>query len=735
MNSANTVTMNQYETEAAEAEGAWHINRAREIADGLQDFSTQLKAWREEDIKNKQQKGKLLARKHKQVDAQRLIEIEAALQDTTLKEFQIQKLKEEQLKLHGVDVYPEASRIEHLSPHAQVGYVSEKLRIAGNIIPEHLNHYMQNSDQKMTVNGITFSPKKLREHNIQGVAFKEAALQYGLSEIEEKMGINRFSPEILELSGYNKARQTAVDTLNQKFRERYNIDASMKTRAQGDLAWHTGKKTGFDLYMWHLKTRNTVSDKNVLLKNQGAWTHIMGHLTKQGVALGNSNYADYIGELEIPDAWAKELGIKPGKKFKDHWPEKVKDLRANIDKGLADIVDAALDANEDKANKLTLLIKKRIFDDPDSITQQQIFAWEEEYRKIGEPMPKELKDWPTLNERNAARDKVRIQQMIDSQNGFYTTQDLAPYHPSAAQEFRKEALRLEQAKTNELDGKGVIQTELNTVWTDMGKKNNEKTPEYTNALNNANRDYERKLWKYYNSGHSIERAHDLALYGTKGEAKNLQTQESFMEEGVITHIENLQAKNKYVREGILTKAETSAAREMENAIGVAKKELFIDKNIVESQVIGGAYGRSMLTQIMQNMKYAGPRRGLQMSTEAINYYKGIMRGRNIKLEGGYWGLIDKQLKAIGHPGLTGSEIRPPVVDLSQRFYHSEYNPWTDEENGSLGYEALVSDVLSAYSQESLEGYLDGTFMLQEAYDFDLGESWFRTDEALLYGGS
>ena len=48
-----------------------------------------------------------------------------------------------------------------------------------------------------------------------------------------------------------------------------------------------------------------------------------------------------------------------------------------------------------------------------------------------------------------------------------------------------------------------------------------------------------------------------------------------------------------------------------------------------------------------------------MDEGALAYYQGIARGRNAR-EGGWWGIVDAQLKAAGHEGLNGGKKPIPM---------------------------------------------------------------------------
>ena len=65
---------------------------------------------------------------------------------------------------------------------------------------------------------------------------------------------------------------------------------------------------------------------------------------------------------------------------------------------------------------------------------------------------------------------------------------------------------------------------------------------------------------------------------------------------------------------------------------------------------------------MSNIEKYGEK-GIWMDKGVIQYYTGIARGLNTKKTGGWWGIVDAQLKANGHPGLSAAGQRPAAVDL------------------------------------------------------------------------
>ncbi len=318
----------------------------------MKNFSSTLAEWRQKDIENKKEEGIQLARQHRTEDAVKLIELQQELSTVKEQDTRYHEIKAEMLKLSGPDVYPEADRLAKLSPYQQVGYATEKLRVFNGSFDDKLAYMMQNSDQAITIQGVTFTPRELRENNITGLPFKEAAIHLMAEQLKEESGIYNFSDEILALAGTTTAIQKAKDNQMEKFRERYNIDSSMQTRAQAVAEWNRSERTGEDLYRLLLQQSATVNKNNKILGNSGAWDNVMSQLTMEGVALADPGYADTIGNLPIPPDLAARMGIKQGTTFKEQWPGRFNKLKTNIRAGYVTAVDAELKFQKADGKKL-----------------------------------------------------------------------------------------------------------------------------------------------------------------------------------------------------------------------------------------------------------------------------------------------------------------------------------------------------------------------------------------------
>ena len=655
--SSNTTLANQYETNAAISEGNWHIDHARKVADGLEQFSTTLKEWRKKDIEKKLERGKQEARRERTENAQRLIEISEELKTVKAEDTRFHELKAEQLKLAGPDGYPEADRLAKLSRWGQVGYAREKIRVFNESFDDQLTHWMQNSEQAITIQGITFTPKEMRDHNINGLPFKEAAIEVGTEFLREQAGMNRYTPEMHALAGTSDSITAAKEGLLEKYRERYNIDSSMQTRAQASLDWSHSARTGDDLYRLLLKNSATVNESNQILGNAGGWDQVMAHLAQEGVALSDPTYADKIGSLEIPPALAQKIGAKPGTTYAQQWPQRFAALKSSIKKGYVDATNAELKYQKADGVDLEADFIKEARKRP--LSKKEVNEWKRKFGQAGLPVAAGVTNYETISDRDEREDKEAIEALMASQNGYITNEQLDSFHPEAALEYREKASKLEKAALKEFDAEKKIKAHLDTAFTNMGIKGNEKSPAYIEAMANAKADYAKKYNMYVGMGYEPEMASHLALHADSVETQDGKPIPDSM--GVLTEIRKNGEGSKYVITGQSIEQSLKPGHLRVGQIKMAKDEILNDASSVTKKVIGGDYGHRQITTIKNNIDKYGPR-GLYMDKGALEYYKGITRGRSAR-EGGYWGLIDAQLKAVGHEGLNPNS-RPAILDIT-----------------------------------------------------------------------
>ena len=193
----------------------------------------------------------------------------------------------------------------------------------------------------------------------------------------------------------------------------------------------------------------------------------------------------------------------------------------------------------------------------------------------------------------------------------------------------------------------------------MGIKGNEKSLVYVEAFANAKHDYANKYNRYVAMGYAPAQASHLALYadGVKDKETGEQLPDSI---GVLKEIESKLENSKYVVVGQSIEQSAKPGDMRVVQIRMGKEQISTNPNSVTTQVIGGAYGKKQLNNIQANIEKYGPR-GLYMDQSALQYYKGIARGRNPR-EGGWWGIVDAQLKANGYAeGL--SQSRPNAVSF------------------------------------------------------------------------
>ena len=728
-------------TAMAERRGRTGIEEARDVASKLSDFSTTLGEWKERDIKQKIEEGVADAKKARLDKAKKLSgyakkvqEIEAAkAEQKILDEFDSVKaqdtafhqMKADMLDLGGESAYPDADRIAGLSPWQQVGYAKEKLRAFNDTFDDKLEHTMQNSEKAITIQGHTFTAKELRENNIQALPFKEAAVQVMTEDIRKAAGIDRFSPEMLKLAGTEEAVQKSVDSQMAKYRERYNIDASMNTRAKAQQEWNNSEKTGDDLHRLILINSATVDKNNKILGNSGGLDQAFAILQKEGIADGTTAKADHYGALELPEALRKKLGAKPGTTFEQQWPGRFSKLRSDIKAGYASAVEAELKFQKADGKKLEagfIQAGKNAAKEGRTLTTKEVNDWKRQFSDAGVPVPNGVLKYETATMQDQRESAELLKAQLASQNGRLTRQQLEAAHPLAAAEYWDKLEKWEASDLKAFGAQDKIKGHLNTVWTDMGLKGNEKSPAYIEAFENAKADYARQYNDYIAMGHPPRLASYWALRGKPGEAKNAEGEPISDAMGVLTEIEQNGANNKYVRTGQSVEELIEPGDIRVANIKLGKEQMRDNPDIINSGVIGGYYGRRQLNSIKENIDKHGTWLGLRKDKGARQYYEGLARGRSHD----WMGLVDAQLKADGHPGLW-PDGRPTLVNFFRGKDDNEQTVVAPE------VQPLVKSAASAGRYPSPTSYIYQRGLIKDGQHFGSGFSYWDNPNELAPG--
>ena len=640
----NTSQAQAFETENANNMSRWHTDRANKVIDGLSGFSKILQKERKKQIEKAKQKGAQLAREDRAVDAHRLLELEQLIPTLKEEDRNYHELKAEYIKLQGINAYPEADRLAKLSHYQQYGYTQERLKNAMDSYGDSLNYRMQNGETPYELNGVTYTAKQIRANNIQSLPLKEALLEVESAKLRKEMGLDEFSPEILELVGVNKTIDKAKSAYLGKVRKRYSIDASFQTQAQSAIAWKNSGKTGADIHHFLVTTGSTVDKDGNLLGNEGAWSAFMKVAAKEGIAIGDPGYADTIGNLPIPMELARKVGAKPGTTYAQHWPKRFADLKSSIKKGYVEVTNQELKFQKAEGTKLEAdFIEEARKGD---LTSAQVNEWKRKFGAVGLPIPAGVTNYETVSDRDEREDKDTLEALIASNNGRITHAELDQFHPKAALEYREKATNFEKADLKAFDADKKIKAHLDTAFTNMGIKGNEKSPAYVEAMANAKADYARKYNNYVAMGYSAEQASHLALHAQQ--VMDKESGEALPDSmGVLTEIRTNGEGSKYVITGQSLEKDIKAGHLRVARIASGKQEMRDDPTIIFNGTIGGDYGQKQLNSVIQNLEKHGVQKGLHMDKGAIQYYKGLARGRDHN----WMGLLDAQLKANGHEGL------------------------------------------------------------------------------------
>ena len=685
----NTKQAQQFETENANNIAQWHRDRANKVIDGLSSFSETLQQERKKQIERAKGRGEQAFHEQKEVDAKRFLELKQLERDLKLDAIQKNELKRLTLRIEGVNAYPDADRISKLSHYEQFGYARAKLKNRMDSWEDTLNYRMQNSETPYEWNGVTYTAKDIRNSNVNSYALKEALLHAESAQLKKEMGLNNFSPELLELVGVNKTIQDAKDGYLGKIKKQYTIEASMKTQAQAEVTWHDSEKTGIDVHHYLSTVNPTTNKKGVLLDNAGALDYFFAIQVKEAIRKGGDlSELHALRDEPIPDLMRKQLNLPVGATFGDHWGKRFEAAERSIADGHTEVVDNLLKNQETKGKQLTVAFDADVeakYREGRSLTSREVNNWMDQYAAIGAKIPEKVKDYQTNSERSAEKDKEAIENHIKL-NGGITNAELDHFHPFAAGEFREKANAFEKRRYEKYGADDKIRGALDNTFSDMGVRDREKSIAYQTAYHNAKRDYQMQVAEYISFGIPEETAHHWALHGPqdkKGDPfLNDDNQPMFGGRlGVMTEIVTNGENSKYTRAGL--HVEGSIGDEMTRlrfAMNV-EKELAASKepwNLRKTKILGGDYGQKQLDAIKANIKRYGFNRGMAMSKEHIQFYKAIMAGRNLK-EGGWWGLIHDQLM-VDDPTSGGLQRNQTVNSILPLWTRKVVTPDGEEED-------------------------------------------------------
>ena len=691
------------------------IEHGEDLSQGAKDLKT---------IKQAQEVGEL-AFEFKTIDEQQRV---------------MEQLKSDMLDSQGPDSNFHARRMSDLSGARLVGFNKERLRQVGLQWPDLLQNKLNNSTDKIRLpEGLEFTAAELRGKPLT-LPMKEAAIYTLSDQLYEEMGLGRYSSAMLELQGItgkNGIIQKTKDSMLASARKDYNIMAGSNDRKRADIAWKTGSKDGDALALYHLTVSNTFDHKGGRMTRGAAWKHVLGTIIGEGM-VDDDKAIEQIRNLmneEIPDWLRTQMGLKIGTTYGDQWGPQFNQAISDIKKNVTDARNAENKWLKSDGVAIENQFLREGATQPENLTVDRVEEYKDAFTSIGQPVPQSIMKFQTASERDKNKDTIEIKAMIAAQNGYYNNNQLNGFNQEAALEFRKEADRIEKAALTDFQAQEIIKANLNTVFTDMGKTAFHKTPEYLYSLANALEDYEQQFFSYVGSGmYTPKEASHVALHGALGEALGEDGKPIKDRIGVVTEIENKGSKSKYSEPGRLAVADMGYANVKAAAVVEAKKQIHMNPKIIWDEPLAGQFGRDRLTEVMKNIERYGVERGLGLSTKAVDFYSGVAEGMHSNT-GGYHGLLDAQLRAIGHPGLH-QEGYHPAIDLASRKRLRElfnFNELSDEDRvDKFGYEEMFDDTTRLLNLNNPAAFLYGSFMLQDA--LDNGPGYWSAQDTIMYGG-
>ena len=760
---SNTETAISQRTNMANIMGQRGIDDAEKIGKSLSAFSSTLKTLRDQHIEEQLKIGFTEYKQYKKVNAEKLLELEAKIIAAKNNEKEIEKLRRRQIDLKGVNGYVDAERISHLSDYAQIGFTKAQLQSVKDTFAPKLIDAMQNSGKEYILNGVKFRTKDIHENNTDPLEFKRAGIEFHADNIWKNSGLDRYSPEMLELAGVTEAFDKAKESLNLKYTQRYNIEKSSEHRERHEKIFDTiieAKKdpTGDDLELLFRGVLSTFDGEGNAMTKAKSWEVLDSKLIN--AALKNGDPETYLKRIlgqEIPESWAKELGVPKGTTFAQHWKNKVATLAAEANKINNDSIDAKLRTEKNFLKDHEIAFEKATREG--NISEKDIREkWIPIWRDAGQSIPKVVLDYQTKYDRDATKDRATIKKELDSAPWNVTERWLQQFHPESKDDPRLQATLKKNLDAIEQKIEIAAKSRLNDVITDMNLRANEKKPAVDHSLELIKKATIRKYYDYVDQGMPKDQALDLALNHEK--------------DGVLTDVTNNRDRSQYVMDPQSARAKKIRADNLAK-IQPDLEEIFTTKmelqngppKMWENEHIGGDHGKAMINEIITNLtdkKYFGkPWLALAKSKRALQYYNGVYRGLNPTANGVY-DLIDSQLRLNGYEAgfyndefamaqendaykkeIDNSDERKPITvnpikELSNLNFIADNNPIAFSDND--GYSSVWKDVLKTLNFEGVDHFLEGLTQLNDSFsgdtgfwDFEDNLSFFKDDDYELFG--
>ena len=720
---ANTQRSISQRTNMAARVGDQGIRDAAAVADSLKEFSSTLKEFHEYHKEEQEKIGFNEYKQYKKVNAEKYLELENQITQAEGNQKKIEELRRRQLELKGKDGYVDAERISHLSDFAQVSFLKQKLQ---NVIPTFEPKFqdaMQNSDQEITIGGIKYKSKDIHNDNTHPLEFKKAAIEHHSDNIWKNSGLDQYSPEMLEYAGVTEAFDKAKKSLNDKYTQRYNIEKSSVHREKHEKAFDESPITGDSIELLHKGSYSTFDGKGNLMDRAGAWKVVEAKLLSRALSSGEEPdvFINNVLDQEIPEDWARELGVPKGTTFNQHWPNKAGTIIAAAEKSIADKVKA------DKAYGDSW-VQGKINDFNDKTRQGPLTEAQVEQEKLvftsrGIPVPDDLLDYLTPFDQDVEEDKANIIEMMKTNPEEITEQYLKGKNPFAREGIpgldalvkanEQEVLTKVTGPNGTLEPSKAIKSLLDTTLDGMNLVGNEKDETFVHSKAAIEHAYLEKYYQNINDGMTPDVAAYQALNGENGVLTDIRTNQNDSQYLVAPNHHT--QVNKFKPNEVLLGEIESAKIEL-NA-GVNPEEVHI----------GGPYADKHLETIQENIKKYGLWRGLDKSKQSVQYYQGISRGKKFASGGNYVTLIDSQLRLKGHPGFFGSEMdvfayNHPELALNKINFDYAEGDILD----NMGFKEVWNESLNLLNFKDIDHWLQASSDINDSTSGDTG-FWSEVD--------